>query len=83
MADAPSLTLHVQASLTHAVQLARLIEEEDWGGEKPIVYDDQEEMAAGVIPAPAVSRLLCVRQAKLKKNAPIKAADCSAAPDRN
>ena len=33
--------------LTHkreqAVQLARIIEEEDWGGEQPIVYDDQEE----------------------------------------
>ncbi len=27
-----------------AVQLARIIEEEDWGGEKPIVYDDQEEI---------------------------------------
>jgi hypothetical protein len=24
--------------------LARIIEEEDWGGEKPIVYDDQEEI---------------------------------------
>jgi hypothetical protein len=27
-----------------AVQLARIIEEEDWGGEKPIVYNDQEEI---------------------------------------
>jgi hypothetical protein len=26
-----------------AVQLARIIEEEDWGGEKPILHDDQEE----------------------------------------
>jgi hypothetical protein len=27
-----------------AVQLARIIEEEDWGGEKPIVCDNQEEI---------------------------------------
>jgi hypothetical protein len=26
-----------------AVHLARVIEEEDWGGEKPIVHDDEEE----------------------------------------
>lgn len=32
------------ATRGQAVQLARIIEEEDWGGEKPIVYDDQEEM---------------------------------------
>jgi hypothetical protein len=32
------------AKREQAVQLARLIEEEDWGGEKPIVYDDQEEI---------------------------------------
>ena len=33
------------AKREQAVQLARIIEEEeDWGGEKPIVYDDQEEM---------------------------------------
>ena len=31
------------AKREQAVQLARIIEEEDWGGEKPIVYDDQEE----------------------------------------
>jgi hypothetical protein len=27
----------------HALELVRIIEEEDWGGEKPIVYDNQEE----------------------------------------
>ncbi len=32
------------AKREQAIQLARIIEEEDWGGEKPIVYDDQEEM---------------------------------------
>jgi hypothetical protein len=32
------------AKREQAVQLARIIEEEDWGGEKPIVYDDQEEI---------------------------------------
>jgi len=32
------------ATREQAVQLARIIEEEDWGGEKPIVYDDQEEI---------------------------------------
>src|SRR5260370_11950579 len=26
------------------VPLARILEAEDWGGEKPIVYDDQEEI---------------------------------------
>ena len=28
--------------------MARIIEEEDWGGEKPIVYDDQEEIDAAL-----------------------------------
>jgi hypothetical protein len=32
------------AKREQAVQLARIIEEEDWGGEKPIIYDDQEEI---------------------------------------
>lgn len=32
------------ANREQAVHLARVIEEEDWGGEKPIVYDDQEEI---------------------------------------
>ena len=32
------------AKREQAVQLARIIEEEDWGGETPIVYDDQEEI---------------------------------------
>ncbi len=32
------------AKREQAVQLARIIEEEDWGGEKPIVHDDQEEI---------------------------------------
>ena len=32
------------AKREQAVQLARVIEEEDWGGEKPIVYNDQEEI---------------------------------------
>ena len=32
------------AKREQAIQLAHIIEEEDWGGEKPIVYDDQEEM---------------------------------------
>ena len=32
------------AQREQAVQLARIIEDEDWGGEQPIVYDDQEEM---------------------------------------
>ena len=32
------------ANREQAVQLVRIIEEEDWGGEKPIVYDDQEEI---------------------------------------
>jgi hypothetical protein len=32
------------ANREQAVQLARIVEEEDWGGEKPIVYDDQEEI---------------------------------------
>lgn len=32
------------AQRAQAVQLARIIEDEDWGGEMPIVYDDQEEM---------------------------------------
>jgi hypothetical protein len=32
------------AKRAHVVELARIIEEEDWGGEKPIVYKDQEEM---------------------------------------
>jgi hypothetical protein len=32
------------AKREQAVQLARLIEEEDWGGEKPTVYDDQAEI---------------------------------------
>ena len=32
------------AKREQAVQLARIIEEEDWGGEKPIMYDDQEEI---------------------------------------
>ena len=32
------------AKRKQAVQLARIIEEEDWGGEKPIVYDNQEEI---------------------------------------
>ena len=31
------------AKREQAVQLARIIEEEDWGGEKPIVYNNQEE----------------------------------------
>src|SRR5437763_8743821 len=31
------------AKRAQAVHLARVIEAEDWGGEKPIVYDDQEE----------------------------------------
>jgi hypothetical protein len=31
------------AKREQAVQLARIIEEEDWGGEKPILHDDQEE----------------------------------------
>src|SRR5690348_14308302 len=39
--------------------------------------------AAGVISAPATSSLVCERQAKLKKKVSIKAADCSAAPNRN
>ena len=32
------------AKREHAVELARIIEEEDWGGEKPTVYDNQEEI---------------------------------------
>jgi hypothetical protein len=32
------------AKREQARQLARIIEEEDWGGEKPIVYDNQEEI---------------------------------------
>src|SRR5580693_6616043 len=32
------------AKREQAVQLARIIEEEDWGGEKPIVYDNQGEI---------------------------------------
>jgi hypothetical protein len=32
------------AKREQAVQLRRIIEEEDWGGEKPIIYDDQEEI---------------------------------------
>ncbi|HWG44025.1 MAG TPA: hypothetical protein VN688_14700 [Gemmataceae bacterium] len=32
------------AKREQAVQLARLIEEEDWGGETPIMYDNQEEI---------------------------------------
>jgi hypothetical protein len=32
------------AKREQAVQLARIIEDEDWGGEKPIVYRDQEEI---------------------------------------
>src|SRR5581483_3470736 len=32
------------AKREQAVQLARHIEDEDWGGEKPIVYQDQEEI---------------------------------------
>ena len=32
------------ATREQAVQLARIIEEDDWGGEKPIVYDNQEEI---------------------------------------
>jgi hypothetical protein len=31
------------AKREQAAQLARIIEEEDWGGEKPIVYNDQQE----------------------------------------
>lgn len=36
------------AKRKQAVQLARIIEKEDWGGEKPIVYDDQEEIDAAL-----------------------------------
>src|ERR1700733_4781927 len=36
------------AKREQAVQLARIIEEEDWGGEKPIVYDDQEEIDSAI-----------------------------------
>jgi hypothetical protein len=36
------------AKREQAVQLARIIEEEDWGSEKPIVYDNQEEMDAAL-----------------------------------
>ncbi len=36
------------AKREQAVQLARIIEEEDWGSEKPIVYDDQKEMDSAV-----------------------------------
>jgi hypothetical protein len=37
------------AKREQALQLARLIEEEDWGGEKPIVYDQEEiDTALGV-----------------------------------
>src|SRR6202521_5585725 len=32
------------AKREQAVQLARIIEKEDWGGEKPILYNDQEEI---------------------------------------
>ena len=32
------------AKREQAVQLARIIEEEDWGGEQPIIYDDQQEI---------------------------------------
>ena len=32
------------AKRKQAVQRARIIEKEDWGGEKPIVYDNQEEI---------------------------------------
>jgi len=32
------------AKREQAVHLARVIEEEDWGGEKPIFYNDQEEI---------------------------------------
>ena len=32
------------AKREQAVQLAHIIEEEDWGGEKPILYNDQEEI---------------------------------------
>src|SRR5580658_8239217 len=32
----------LNAKRKQAVQLARIIEEEDWGGEKPILYNDQE-----------------------------------------
>jgi hypothetical protein len=32
------------AKREQAMQLARIIEEEDWGGEKPIVYHNQEEI---------------------------------------
>jgi hypothetical protein len=31
-----------------AKELARIIEEEDWGGEKPIIYEDQREMDAAL-----------------------------------
>src|SRR4029079_17672403 len=40
--DADQLFI-LTAKRAQAVELARIIEEEDWGGEKPIVYDDQEE----------------------------------------
>ena len=32
------------AKREQALELARIIDEEDWGGEKPIVHDDQEEI---------------------------------------
>jgi hypothetical protein len=31
-----------------AAQLARIIEEEDWGGAKPVVYENQEEIDAAL-----------------------------------
>jgi hypothetical protein len=35
---------YFENALQFSVQLARIIEEEDWGGEKPIMYNDQEEI---------------------------------------